>query len=205
MTTGLAVALYVGGADLADVLEEPIRGRYADLRGRCDHPSAECSVLHRALANSVAAAGRLRDLIREGRPFPAAPPAPAAAPAAAPRVALADVGYEVDALPAHLAGAVAAAAGCAVTNLGTRVPAAVLGGAAGPAAAGYPVGLRRRGGRADAAAVAAALAAAAACESAGGTLLVHGDAIPPDAPGRRIASLPDFAAWLSQNASDRLF
>ena len=84
VTTGLAVALFVAGAELAEVLEEPIRGRYAQLRARCDHPSRECLVLHRALANSAAAAGRLRDFVCEiapGRGVPGGRPARVRAPA----------------------------------------------------------------------------------------------------------------------------
>ncbi|QDT15317.1 excisionase family DNA-binding protein [Alienimonas californiensis] len=188
VTTGLAVALFVAGAELPVLLEEPVRGRYAALRARCDHPSRECVVLHRALANSVAAAGRLQELIRDG-----------AEPSAdAPSLALADVGYEVDSLPVHLAATVAAAAGYEVTNLGASVPAEVLGGTADrvrPDLLWVSAGGARR---ADSQAVAEALAAAArACEATGGTLLVHGDALPPDAPGERVNSLPALARRLS--------
>lgn len=202
VTTGLAVALFVGGADAAAVLEEPILGRFKELRNRCSHPSEMCSVLHRALANSVAAAGRLRDLLCDA-PNLSEPAGKAAATAGpAPLTVLADVGYEVDSLPVHLAATAAAAAGREVTNLGANVPAEVLAGSVGR--------LRPRtlwvsasgGGQADAAAVEAAVeAAGAACRAAGVTLLTHGDAIPDDlarrAGGRPVASLPALFALLS--------
>ncbi|MFH5804524.1 excisionase family DNA-binding protein [Alienimonas sp. DA493] len=191
VTTGLAVALFVAGAELSVVLEEPIRGRYAALRSRCDHPSRECVVLHRALANSIAAAGRLRDLIRDGADT-------ATLPADAPTMALADVGYEVDSLPVHLAATVAAAAGYDVTNLGPSVPAEVLGGTADRVRPDLLWVSAGGAGRADAAAVAEALAEAArACEATGGTLLVHGDALPADAPGERVNSLSALARRLA--------
>ena len=203
VTTGLAVALFVAGAELAEVLEDPIRGRYAGLRGRCDHPSRECLVLHRALANSVAAAGRLRDFVCES---PRAEPSPGAGPSAggaAPAVVTADVGYEVDALPVHLAAALAAALGCRATNLGACVPAAVLGGTLERLKPRF-LWLSAGGGtRVDAARVAAACAeAAAGCRAVGAALLTHGDAIPAgfapdDADVRRVDSLPQFADLLT--------
>jgi excisionase family DNA binding protein len=195
VTSGLSVALFVGGADLPAVLEEPIRGRFEALRARCNHPSRECSVLHRALAHSIAAAGRLRDLVCEadGGPTDDSPEAPASI-----AMALADVGYEVDALSVHLAATVAAAAGCAVTNLGANVPAEVIGGTADRLRPDRLWVSAGGGSQADGKVVADALAAArAASETSGAVLLVHGDAIPADAPGRRVDSLADLAALLA--------
>ncbi|MEM9703493.1 MAG: excisionase family DNA-binding protein [Planctomycetota bacterium] len=176
VTTGLAMASFVAGAELPEVLEEPIYGRFVDLRSRCNHPSRECTTLHRALANSIVAAGRLRDLACEGD---------GSSKKAKPKlgVALADVGYEVDSLPVHLAATVAAAAGYEVTNLGARVPATVLAGTVDRLSPKY-LWLSANGGeQADQAEVAAAFkTVAATCRSAGVALLVHGDAVPaPDA------------------------
>ncbi len=209
VTTGLAVALFVGGADLPVVLDDLIGGRFRELRSRCNHPSRECTTLHRALAHSVTAVSRLQDLTCEGADRRAASAGAASAgaasagagsnrPAAACRtVALADVGYEVDALSVHLAAAIAAAAGCAVTNLGAGVPPAVLGGTADRLRPDYLWVSANGGPQADAKFVAAALAEAAACEAHGGALLISGDAIPPDAPGQRVDSLRDLADLLA--------
>ncbi|NNJ27375.1 excisionase family DNA-binding protein [Alienimonas chondri] len=207
VTTGIAVALFVAGAKLPVALEEPVFGRFAELRARCDHPSRECSVLHRALANSIAAAGRLRDLICEGADHsPSADRLSADRPSAgnpsAPNVTLADVGYEVDSLPVHLAATVAAAAGCNVTNLGAGVPAEVLSGTIERLRPRYLWLSANGAGRADEAEVAAAFAAVkTACQADDVTLLTHGDAVPPavlsERGVRQIDSLSALADLLS--------
>ena len=189
VTTGLAVALFVAGAKLSVVLEEPILGRFLKLRARCNHPSRECSVLHRALANSVAAASRLRELICDGLDGPVP---------GARIVALADVGYEVDALPVHLASTVAAAAGCEVTNLGASVPPEVLAGVADKLRPDVLWVSANGAKQADRKAVAAAVAAAEACAAAADAeLLLFGDAIPAKASGQRVKSLSDLAGRLT--------
>ena len=173
------------GRPVAEVCDDPLLAAYRRIRSTCEHPSERCVVLHRALSVAREAAAAVRDLLE-----PPAEDAPAAV--------LADVGYEVDSLPVHLAAAVARDRGLRVVQLGYGVDPAVLAGAVPRCGAAW-VWLSAGGGpRADHRAVARALAAAAAAaDRCGARLVLHGDAVPPEAAkesaaGERVDSL---AAW----------
>ena len=169
--------LVLGGRGVAAVCDDPVAAAYAGIRAGCEHPSERCVVLHAALHAAKEALADLRDLLE--------PPA-----ADAPALVLADVGYEVDGLPVHLAAAVARDRGLRTVQLGGGVDPAVLAGAVGRCDAAW-VWLSAGGGpQADGGAVArAAYAAADAAERCGARLVLHGDALPADARGERVDSM----------------
>jgi hypothetical protein len=100
----------------ASILDKVVYPAFLALRATCQHPSEECMILHRAISMVQAA---MRITMAPGEP---------ALTQASPRVVLADIGYEVDGIPAFLAEAsVWDKAHC--LQLGTNVPATVIEGA----------------------------------------------------------------------------
>ncbi len=112
----LALLRFGGGASIGDLSDTLLLPEFQALRDACPHPSEHCVTLHRAVELTQAT---LR-VLAEASPVPAAD---------APLALVADVGYEVDALPAACAEAVFRAAGWRCTNLGKAVPQVVLAGA----------------------------------------------------------------------------
>ena len=164
--TRLVTRLHLMHRPLGVLCDDPVMHCYRNLRQRCHHPSAECVVLHRAIANSIRLMHRLRELLD--------PPAPHA-----PTALLADVGYEIDGLPTHLAEVVLASLGIGCTQLGVNVPDEVLFGAV---ARVHPelLWISAAGGKkVDSAAVQRTISEVAAMTESDGTrLVVMSDAMP---------------------------
>ena len=165
-TTGLVTHLHLLDRRVADVCDDPVYSAFRTLRARCDHPSDECVVLHRGFSNSLRALQRLRELTDVPPPD-------------GPKALLADVGYEIDGLPTHLAELVLTAQGVRCTQLGANVPDEVLFGAidrVGPAFLWLSAG---GGAKANRAAVRSTVAAAVhAGEARGVRVVLAGDALP---------------------------
>lgn len=115
---GLALLAFVRGEPLARICDDLLLAGFQTARDECNHPSSKCVVLHRAVAISQAVLHALRDLLptNDGAGDP-------------PRVLLADIGYEIDALPTDTAELLFREAGYACTQLGRDVPEVVLTGA----------------------------------------------------------------------------
>lgn len=116
ITTSLVSHLHLLDKRIADICDDPMHASFLDIRSRCSHPSEECVVLHRSFANTIRAGQRLRDL--EEVP-----------PVDGEKALLADIGYEIDGLPTHLAEVVLTSLGMRCTQMGANVPGEVLTGA----------------------------------------------------------------------------
>lgn len=143
LTTSLVSHLHLLDVRIADILDDPMYWAFRDVRGRCNHPSAECVVLHRSFANTLRAAGRLRELeepptgrrrdeSRESRVERDVSSDSLVSPLSSldsPKALLADVGYDIDGLPTYLAETVLSSLGVRCTQMGGSVPDEVLFGA----------------------------------------------------------------------------
>lgn len=101
------------GRSMAHLLDTVVYPAYKQLRKRCEHPSLECPVLHRAIEtvrSAVLEAGFGATQASRGR-----------------RVTLLDCGYEVDGLPTFLAE-IAVRDLVSATQLGLSVPETVVAG-----------------------------------------------------------------------------
>jgi hypothetical protein len=97
-------------------MDKTVYPAFQAVRESCRHPSEECMVLHRAISIVQSA---LRVTME---------PTDSNLDEASPRIVLADIGYEVDALPTLLAeAAIANRTHC--LQLGMNVPAKVIAGA----------------------------------------------------------------------------